>query len=54
MSEKISLTKQFELIKEKRKKAQENHKAKGPVDLKDVRAQVKDWNRKNRTPWAKE
>lgn len=50
MGDKVTMVKQFDLMKNKREKAKKDFKAKGPMDLKEVRAQVKDWNKKNRTP----
>lgn len=50
MSDKVTMVKQFDLMKSKREKAKKDFKPKGPVDLKEVRAQVKDWNKGNRKP----
>lgn len=46
---KIRFVDQFKIFKEKKGKTKKNT-AKGPVDIQAVRAQVKDWNAKNRKP----
>ena len=46
---KINLCEQFNNFREVRRKAKQN-KPKGPVDLKEARLVVKDWNKENRKP----
>lgn len=46
---KIRFVDQFKLIKEKKGKTKQNA-SKGPIDIKAARAQVKEWNAKNRKP----
>lgn len=50
MADKVTMVKQFDLMKTKREIAKKNFKPKGPVDLKEVRAQVKEWNKGNKKP----
>lgn len=45
----MKLVDQFSKFKEVKKKAKEN-KTKGPADLKEGRAQVRDWNKGNKKP----
>lgn len=45
----IKFVDQFKQFKEKKGKTKQN-KSKGPIDVAAVRAQVKDWNSKNRKP----
>lgn len=47
---KNGLVHQFKQINEKRAQKAKERKAKGPVDIKEVRAQVKEWNKDNRRP----
>lgn len=46
---KIRFVDQFKNFKEKKGKTKTNQ-SRGPIDIKDVRAQVKNWNAKNRKP----
>ena len=46
---KIRFVDQFNDFKEKKGKTKQNV-SKGPIDIKAVRAQVKEWNKKNRKP----
>lgn len=46
----MKMVDQFNQFREVKKKAKENHKAKGPVDIKELRRTMNEANKENRKP----